>query len=220
MIADESPPARDQERLLLLFVRAPQLGLVKTRLAADLGPDAALQVHRELGAAAARAARGAACRVRVAYTPDDGESLVRAWLGDGAEMVAQGRGDLGARLDAATRDAFAAGAARVVVVGGDCPALTSAVVDEAFDRLAHADVVVGPASDGGYYLIGMIRPSPELFAGIPWSSTETCRATLAAAAGAGRRVALLAEHFDVDTAADWRRWREQASHDQAPRPLA
>jgi uncharacterized protein len=194
------------DRLLLLFVRAPRLGEVKTRLAAGVGPEAALGIHRELGTLAAAAARAADCRVRVAYTPEDGGAAVRDWLGDLGEMVPQTRGDLGARLATATRDAFAAGAARVVVIGSDCPALTAARVDEAFDRLEAADVVLGPASDVGYYLIGLTRPRPELFAGIPWSSPDTCQATLAAAAGAGCRVALLDELSDVDTAEDWRRW--------------
>ena len=217
-----SHPTARQNCLLILFVRAPQLGHVKTRLAAALGPHRALSIYRELGAtvmAAARtaAARAAACRLRIAFTPPDGEALVRNWLGADSELMRQGPGDLGARLAAATRDAFAAGAERVLVIGSDCPAVTAAVIDQAFDSLEHADVVIGPASDGGYYLIGLARPAPELFVGIPWSSPDTCRVTLAAADRAGLRVVLLEELFDVDTAADWQRWCALAEHADARR---
>ena len=213
--ATSRAPAADR-RVRVLFVRAPELGRVKTRLAAELGTEAALRIYREMGTVVAGAAAQAACTVRIACTPDDGASLVRAWLGDIGDVVPQGGGDLGVRMAEAASDAFADGAERVVIVGSDCPAITTAGIEEAFARLDDADVVVGPAADGGYYLIGMTRPRAELFAGIPWSCADTCRATLAAAASAGCRVALLGELSDVDTADDWRRWHHARSSPGPP----
>jgi len=88
-------------------------------------------------------------------------------------------------------------------------------LETAFARLDRADAVFGPAADGGYYLVGMKRPIPELFEGIRWSSPATLSATLARAAAAGVSVAVLDERRDVDTAADWRAWRAVRSQESA-----
>jgi rSAM/selenodomain-associated transferase 1 len=144
--------------------------------------------------------------VTVAYTPPGAEPLMRRWLGTSMALRPQSDGDLGERMAIAVADAFSAGARRVVVIGTDCPDVTAGVVEEAFTRLDAADVVLGPAGDGGYYLIGMSRLHRELFEGIPWSSSDTLRATLEQARARGLSVALLEERRDIDTAADWRAW--------------
>ena len=131
---------------------------------------------------------------------------MREWLGPGVALRPQSGGDLGARMAAAIADAISGGAERVVVIGTDCPDVTPDVVAAAFTRLGAADVVLGPASDGGYYLIGMSRPHRVLFEGVPWSSATTLRATLARARAGGLSVALLDERRDIDTAEDWRAW--------------
>jgi rSAM/selenodomain-associated transferase 1 len=197
---------------LIVFVRAPELGRVKTRLAAELGAETALAIYREVGAhvvAAASLIRD--CDLVVAYTPADGEAMTRAWLGDAVALVPQCDGDLGARMSAAVTQALARGAERVVVIGADCPEITPATIAEAFVRLNEADVVLGPAVDGGYYLIGLTRPYRALFADIPWSSRDTLSRTLTAARRAGLTVSLLDVKHDVDTADDWRRWRAVCS---------
>lgn len=206
------PPSRT----LIIFARAPEPGRVKTRLAADIGDAAALAAYRELGA---RVAAGispiADCETVVAYTPAgrEGEGAVRAWLGAAWDAagppralgyVAQGDGDLGARMAGAIDACAAAGAARVVVVGTDCPTVDAAAVEEAFARLDAADVVLGPAADGGYWLVGVRRPTRAIFDGVPWSTPRTLAVTLQRARDAGLAVALLAERRDVDTADDWR----------------
>ena len=194
-------------RALIVFARAPELGRVKTRLAAEVGDGAALRAYRTLAEQVIAAASASTTySMTVAYTPPDAEPAMRQWLGPGVMLRPQSGADLGARMAAAIADAISGGAERVVVIGTDCPDVTADVVAEAFTRLGVADVVLGPASDGGYYLIGMSRPHRELFEGVPWSSAETLRATLARARAGGLSVALLDERRDIDTVEHWRAW--------------
>lgn len=206
-------------RALVLFARVPERGRVKTRLAATIGEDAALDAYRRLGACVAESlaastsdeVQGDGWEVVIACTPDDGEPAIRDWLGGSWRVVGQGAGDLGERMAAAIGGRLTEGAGRVVVVGTDCPSLDRTLVAEAFARLDTCDAVFGPASDGGYYLVGVRgeaarRALPALFAGVPWSTSDTLRASLARAAAHGVSTALLAERRDVDTAADWEAW--------------
>jgi rSAM/selenodomain-associated transferase 1 len=205
--AHVNPDLLTVDSALLVFVRAPELGRVKTRLAAELGAPLALAIHRYLGCRTARAVRRLQHhRVIVHYTGNDGAASVGAWLGNDLPMRPQVDGNLGERMTAAIRVALAEGASRVVIVGTDCPSLDSAAIEAAFRALDSADVVLGPATDGGYYLIGMSGPHPSLFENVPWSSPETLRVTLERARELGLSVAMLDERRDVDTADDWRDW--------------
>lgn len=211
------PTTPRPKRALVVLARAPEAGRVKTRLAREIGDRAAVQAYRELGTAVLGAAgRLGDCDLRVAYTPADQEGRMRAWLGPAPGYEPQLQGDLGARMLSAIAGRFAAGAGKVLLIGTDCPDLDPALFETAFARLDRADVVLGPAIDGGYYLVGMKRLIAELFEGIPWSSPATLSATLARAAAAGVSVALLEPRRDIDTAADWRAWR--AARGQANRP--
>ena len=192
---------------LLVFARAPELGRVKTRLAAELGAPLALAIHRYLGCRLADEVRRLRHhRVIVHYTGNDGAASVEAWLGNDLPLRPQVDGNLGERMRAAIGAAFADGVTRVVVVGTDCPSLDSAGIETAFRALDSADVVLGPATDGGYYLIGMSRLYPSLFENVPWSSPETLRVTVERARELELSVAMLEERRDVDTADDWRDW--------------
>ena len=211
------PTAPRPKRALVVLARAPEAGRVKTRLAREIGDAAAVQAYRELGTAVLGAAgRLGDCDLRVAYTPAHQEGRMRAWLGPAPDYEPQLEGDLGARMLGAIAGRFAAGAGKVLLIGTDCPDLDPALLETAFARLDRADAVLGPAADGGYYLVGMKRPIAELFEGIPWSSPATLSATLARAAAAGVSVALLEQRRDIDTAADWRAWR--AVRGQANKP--
>ena len=197
---------------ILVFVRAPEAGRVKTRLAAEIGDEAALRVYRRLAEHAVAEARGlgAEAAVRIHFTPAEGGDAVRAWLGGGAAYLPQGDGDLGARMRAAFEAAFAAGHGRVVIVGSDLPDLTADMLRRALRLLdAHA-AVVGPAADGGYYLLGLRERVPGVFDGIAWSTGEVLGATLARLRAAGCEPAMLETLRDVDVAADlppgWRGW--------------
>jgi len=209
------------ERAVIVFARVPVLGRVKTRLAAGCGDETALEIYRWLGRRTVDAALAVRnCRTTVYHTPAATE-IILGWLGDEMPLRVQAEGDLGRRVALAIADVAASGAGRVVVVGTDCPDMSTAMIESAFASLSDADVVLGPTRDGGYYLIGVREPHPALFRGIPWSTGETLSATLAAAAAAGLRVSLLGERLDIDTAADWAAWCAESGHsvDTGMRPV-
>lgn len=196
---------------LLIFAREPVLGRVKTRLAAGIGEEAALAVYRELLAHTAQA-------VAVAGVP------ATLWLAEapappalpnqprpewpGLPWRVQPAADsLGARMAHAFAEAFAAGATHVAIIGTDCPGLTAAHLTQAFQLLTDHDMVLGPADDGGYYLLGLRQPQPVLFENKTWSTPTVLADTLADAQRLGLRTALLPTLHDVDSAADLARWR-------------
>jgi len=196
---------------LLIFAREPVLGRVKTRLAADIGPAAALATYRELLAltAAAVAAAQIPATVWLAEVPalpaeptqPRPEWPTLPW------RVQPPADSLGERMRHAFAEAFAAGAARVLIIGTDCPGLTAALLLRALDQLATHDLVVGPAADGGYYLLGMKELQASLFANKQWSTATVLADTLADAARLGLRVAQLPTLTDVDSARDLDAWR-------------
>ena len=194
---------------LLVFARVPVLGRVKTRLAAGVGAEAALAVYLELLGVTRTAVTSAAVPVTVWLADTVGSrpttEEAREWRGLAARS--QAAGDLGQRMAAAFDAAFAAGAGRVVIIGTDCPGLTAALLGEAVAHLVHHDAVLGPATDGGYYLLGLRRPVPELFVNKAWSTASVLADTLADAKQLQLSVALLPELQDVDTVEDLTVWR-------------
>jgi hypothetical protein len=185
---------------LVVFARALERGKVKTRLAAHLGEAAALALYRAFLDDTCALAAGAAERrvLAVAGALDDPElaALARRHR---MELVAQAEGDLGARLDRALSSELER-AERVCVIGSDAPTLPAAHLDEAFGRLASCEVALGPATDGGYWLIGATRPEPSLFSEIAWGTPAVLPQTLERLAG--RQVALLPFHYDLDEPSD------------------
>ena len=197
--------------VLVVFARAPQLGRVKTRLASVVGDEAALSIYRGLAEQVMQQVCGdAEFVVTVACAPDSSVDDVREWLGahaGGRHVEGQGTGDLGARMHGAMLRHFGRGARKVVIIGTDCPAVNAQVVRSAMEALDHADVVFGPALDGGYYLVGAAMPVPQLFTDVPWSAANTLEVSLDRAARSGLRVQLLSLLADIDTAEDWEAWR-------------
>jgi rSAM/selenodomain-associated transferase 1 len=187
---------------LLVFLKAPRPGQVKTRLAATLGNEAACVIYRRLVETVLDRI-SALPNVRLVYAPADGEVEILSWARPGWDIHPQEAGDLGQRLHLAFLDAFTRGAQRVVIIGSDCPAITTSDITAAWSALRTADVVLGPAKDGGYWLIGLGQPQPVLFENIAWSTTTVFRDTLESAKGAGLKISILRELPDVDTEADW-----------------
>lgn len=212
------PRARPTNHLVI-FVKAPQVAAVKTRLAREAGAVAAWQFYRRTTARLiARVARDPRWRCWLAVTPDRFARGPGFWPG-GVDRAPQGTGDLGRRMARVFR-ALPPGPA--VIVGSDIPALGCRHVAAAFKALRRDDVVFGPAADGGYWLIGLRRTGPSfprksLFTDVRWSSPHALadtRANLPRAATA----AWLETLIDVDCAADLARWRRVASRDAgAPR---
>jgi rSAM/selenodomain-associated transferase 1 len=186
---------------LAVFLKPPRSGSVKTRLASAIGAESAAALYRALAEEELRRtapASGEYSRL-LFFTPADAESEVRRWF-PGEEAVAQSGGDLGERLASAFALAFARGARRVAVIGTDIPRVSRARVISAFAALDGHDVVLGPACDGGYYLIALSQPRRELFRGIPWSTSSVLGSTLERARGL--RVSTLEPLRDIDTLAD------------------
>jgi rSAM/selenodomain-associated transferase 1 len=195
---------------LLVFAREPELGRVKTRLAAGIGAEAALAVYRELLAltAAAVAAAQVPATVWLAEAPTVADPAQPRPEWPGFPWRVQPAADsLGARMAQAFAETFAAGAGRVVIIGTDCPGLSTELLQQAFDQLLHHELVVGPADDGGYYLLGMNKLEAELFSNKDWSTATVLPDTLADAARLGLRVARLPTLHDVDSAQDLATWR-------------
>ena len=187
---------------LAVFLKAPRLGTVKTRLAAEIGERHALRLYRVLAARTLTAVRAAGLEAIIWYSPPDARTEMEFWLGDAWELRPQAAGDLGARLVAAAH-AVPRGHPWVAI-GADCPALTAPILREACAHLERTGLVIGPAYDGGYYLIGGRTPLPDIFTGMPWGTdrvlTET-RARLTRISAPWHELPTLR---DVDTADDAR----------------
>jgi uncharacterized protein len=183
---------------LAIFAKWPRPGAVKTRLGGAA----------EWAAAVARAflldtlARTAHLGRRVlVFSPGEARSEFAGLVGGDVELVPQAGGDLGARLEA-----FLAGeltrSSKLVLIGADSPTLPSEHIERAFAELDRADVVLGPAGDGGYYLLGC-RRLPPIFAGVAWSSNRVLAETIDRLSDPEWRLALLPPWYDVDTPEDW-----------------
>ena len=184
----------------MIFARAPRLGTVKRRLARDIGALAAWRFYRDTTAALLRRlGRDRRWTTWLAVTPDRAALQGRGLWPGAAGLIAQGGGDLGARMG---RVLQGLGPGPVLIVGSDIPGIGAAQVAAAFERLGAADWVLGPAQDGGYWLIGTRgRAGLRLpFAGVVWGGPNVLADTLANLEG--RRVALLETLVDVDTGAD------------------
>ncbi len=183
---------------LCIFTRFPVAGEAKTRLIPALGADGAAALQREMTEHTVRQARHAGAEIEIRYTGGS-EQQMRTWLGDDLCYAAQGDGHLGERMARTFQQHFASGGDRVVIIGGDCPSNHRKNIQTAFHWLENNNCVIGPASDGGYYLIGLTRPMPELFQGLEWGAERVLEQTLAAAPC---KPALLPELHDVDLPED------------------
>jgi uncharacterized protein len=187
---------------VLIFLKAPRLGLVKTRLAQTVGESRALAVYRQLVSQQMQRLKSGPSP-EIYFTPADAEFDMQQWLGAQHSYQAQVTGNLGQRLAQAIQATFDSGAACVICIGGDCPALGQAQLNAAIAALNNGnDAVFGPTEDGGYYLVGLNAPQPKFFESIAWSSPETLQSSLAVAAKLGLKTQLLDQLYDVDEAVD------------------
>lgn len=192
--------------VLAVFAKRPIAGRVKTRLAEALGPAMAADIYAAfLGDLLERFRQTADERV-VCFTPSEAGGYFQALAGEAYKAVPQGTGNLGARMQRffATYLQTNREGSRVVVIGSDSPTLPRQRVESAFELLAERDVVLGPATDGGYYLIGCRRLCCELFERISWGTADVLGQTIAAMPAAGCKLAILDPWYDVDTLESWR----------------
>jgi rSAM/selenodomain-associated transferase 1 len=168
---------------LAVFLHAPRLGTVKSRLAAEVGERQALRLYRIMAARTLAAARGAGLDVTVWFAPADAGPEMRYWLGESCELRPQASGNRGARLAAAARGADPRRAWLAIV--DDCPSVTAGLVREAAEIAQRGQFVIGPTTDGGYYLLGGMPPIPDLFTAMPWGTSRLLPETRARLAHVG-----------------------------------
>ncbi|HEV8335595.1 MAG TPA: TIGR04282 family arsenosugar biosynthesis glycosyltransferase [Candidatus Polarisedimenticolia bacterium] len=215
-------------RSLLLFARYPVAGKVKTRLVPRYTPEEALELHRALLADSLDLLNDVAARTSAAaalYLSEPGNLDAELSARQGAALLAAQQGlDLGERLAKAFEERFSAGSRQVVVLGSDSPHLPPERIVRAFDQLETHQVVVGPARDGGYYLMGATRLHPELFRAIPWGTAQVYRETVRRARQEGITLASLPAWDDVDTpealGALWKEIRNRQEREDVSIPRA
>ncbi|HEX7735697.1 MAG TPA: TIGR04282 family arsenosugar biosynthesis glycosyltransferase [Ktedonobacteraceae bacterium] len=191
---------------LVIMARLPRLGQVKTRLAASLGADATLQLYRAfLTDLALRFAPARDCALHWAYTPDSSafaDELAELVPGKAAGTCFPQRGtDFADRLYQVVRETSERGFVRTIIISSDSPQVSARLISQARRALEEYDVVLGPAEDGGYYLIALREPH-DLFTGIPMSTDQVLRLTIARARNMALAVHLLEPLFDVDELSD------------------
>lgn len=190
--------------LILLFIKAPVRGQVKSRLAAMIGEEAAFELYQCFVLDIIDTVKKAGHPFRICFYPPDAGQAVTSWLGGHWRFMPQEGRDLGQRMENAFARCFSEGFERAVLIGSDLPDLTPSLLQEAMSSLAKHDVVIGPASDGGYYLIGFHKRSllPRLFHGIPWGTETVFRETMTILQDSSLAVHRAPQWNDVDTAED------------------
>lgn len=190
----------EEEALLIIFIRNPVLGKVKTRLAATVGPEKALEIYQRLLEHTLRMTRPLKTGKVVYYSDFIPET--DAWKQQGYRQKLQQGGDLGARMLDAFREGFTAGYRRICIIGSDCFELSEDILETAFEILNDTALVIGPAADGGYYLLGMRSLNKRLFQDKKWSTDTVFADTLEDLEKDGTAYRLLPVLNDVDEEKD------------------
>lgn len=187
---------------VLLFLKAPERGGVKTRLACAIGPEAALEIYRNFVLDTLSMLKKAGRPTIICYTPEKAKKAVAQWLSGHDPFWPQTGTDLGERMAAAFARAFSENYGRVLLMGTDIPGLPASVIQEAFDALTRHPAVIGPALDGGYYMIGFTKSgfSPAYFQGIDWSTPRVFAQTIGRMRLNGVSCHILPQRRDID---DW-----------------
>ncbi|MFG3817266.1 TIGR04283 family arsenosugar biosynthesis glycosyltransferase [Limnothrix redekei] len=213
---------------IALFVKAPELGQVKSRLAKTIGADFATEFYRSMGRDwFDRLIAFTDCQqadIRVFYAPDSGRSTVRDWLGcNDRQLAAQGDGDLGDRMARAFTTCFGQGSDRVLLVGSDSPDLPDEILTQAAEALIATGAAICPTEDGGYCLVGFRRDRylPAIFQNMIWSTETVFSETIARFQSANQPVAILPHWYDIDHATDLDRfWQINQQNSALKRAIA
>jgi uncharacterized protein len=187
--------------MLIMFTRYPRPGQAKTRLIPALGPEGAARLQIAMTQHSLRQARGLEQPIAIYYTNGE-EPELRDWLGEDLRYCTQAAGDLGAKMLGAFWDSLGDETGAAVIIGTDCPGIDTQLLAQTFEALQTSDLVLGPALDGGYYLIGLRRVIPALFENIPWSSDQVLSQTQAIANRLNLSIHLLPELPDIDRPED------------------
>jgi len=200
---------------LIIFTRYPKPGQVKTRLIPALGAEGAANFHREMTehtlSQVKKFRSTHPLSVEVYFSGGQQQQEMQGWLGSDLVYRPQCSGDLGSRMAQALSKAFQESIDRVVIIGTDCPGLNANFMAKAFDLLGSHDIVLGPAIDGGYYLIGLCCFMAELFSDISWGTADVLQQTVDIANKLDLSVAYLPSLADIDRPEDLPVWQHQQS---------
>lgn len=199
-----------KDQLLIIFVKNPELGKAKTRLAATIGDEAALEVYKRLLQKTMEITRGLTQDKTVFYNQFiDNQDL---WHSEHYSKKLQIQGDLGEKMHHAFEWAFDEGYKDVCIIGSDCFDLSEQIIDRAFQTLRQNDAVIGPSEDGGYYLLGLSKFLPEVFTNKKWSTESVCDDTVQDFKKAGCRFEIIDTLNDIDTEKDLGPWAADLIH--------
>lgn len=187
------------ENCILIFIKSPERGMVKARLSEDIDGDIVVSLYKNFVLDLLETVRNGGHTFRIFFSPPESEEKISKWLGRGSSYIPQKGKDLGERMKNAFSRAFSEGFSKVLLVGSDIPDLTDTVINDAFELIEH-DAVIGPAFDGGYYLIGFKRSTflPEIFEEIPWSTDIVFERTIKILKKYDYKIHVLPEWRDID----------------------
>jgi rSAM/selenodomain-associated transferase 1 len=192
---------KNKKHLLIIFVKNPILGHVKSRLALKIGYANALEIYNELVDKIHKIVRELNCDKQVAYSSSIETNDI--WENDRFDKILQQGTDIGTRMYDAFNSAFQKGYENVVLIGSDIIGLQSGIIHQAFKHLEKADVVLGPAKDGGYYLVGMKQPRKKIFENKDWGTSKVFIQTLKTCLDLDVSVQLVTELADLDRIEDF-----------------
>lgn len=203
---------------LIIFVRFPHPGKVKTRLATSIGNDNAARLYRLCTENIFKETKKLSDNVLryIFYADRDDKDNVMKWAGPVFHFMPQVEGDLGTRIEAAFNYVFRQGARKAIIVASDVPDLSAGIIRNAISALTDNDIVIGPTNDGGYYLLGMNGIHSDLFRGVTWSTTKVYDETLGIVEYLGLRVHCLRTLDDIDTEEDLHRWLDASLKEGNP----
>jgi rSAM/selenodomain-associated transferase 1 len=194
-----------KDRCLIIFIKYPEKGMVKSRLAERFGDEFAAGLYENFIFDLLAILDDMACRMQLYFYPPEKEAEIRELFGDKYEYLPQHGADLGERMSDAFTRSFAEGFSSVILIGSDLPDLPRRIIEEAFAALeSQNDAVIGPAADGGYYLIGLKKHTftPDIFPRLSWGTSSVLAETTNILQASGRRLRLMDEWHDIDTGDD------------------
>jgi len=210
--------SRLKSTALIIFIRFPSPGKVKSRLALSLGAEKATNFYRLCAEYVFRKSAEVSGEVRryVFYSDRSDEDETKQWAGPQFYFSPLTEGSLGTRIEHAFRYVFNEVAQKVIILASDVPDISAEIINDAISALGYYDIVVGPAHDGGYYLLGMKGLHKKLFRGISWSTEKVFKQTLSLTEKLGLTTYCLPSLRDIDTETDLREWMKTAVHAAHP----
>lgn len=195
-------PDKVLKNVLIIFVKYPEPGKVKTRIARELGDERAAKIYSHMAGTIIKEVSSSDCyRSVIFFDPPEREKEIKGWIGSGSFIPQRGN-TLGERISNAFGAVFSRGADKAVIIGTDCPDVSQETVEDAFGSLAEKDAVLGPAEDGGYYLLGLRSHAPEIFRDIDWSTDRVLDQSIKRINERRLSLKLLETLTDIDTVND------------------